>query len=132
MSIRAAAILLLLLAPWVPVAAADPPGTTFETGGVTIWYEVRGTASGTPLIVANGGPGFDHNYLLCGDVWDTLAERDAEIVFYDQRGNGRSSVAEGRAALRARRSRSTISRRSAPTWASRRSTSSGTPGAAIS
>jgi proline iminopeptidase len=90
MSVRATAIVLLLLAPWVPVAAADPPGTTFETGGVTIWYEVRGSGTGTPLVVANGGPGFDHNYLLCGDVWDRLA-KGRKIVFYDQRGNGRSS-----------------------------------------
>jgi proline iminopeptidase len=89
MSVRALAIVLLLLAPWVPVAAADPPGTTFETGGVTIWYEVRGSGTGTPLLVANGGPGFDHNYLLCGDVWDRLA-KGRKIVFYDQRGNGRS------------------------------------------
>lgn len=90
MSVRALPIVLLLLAPWVPAAAADPPGTTFETGGVTIWYEVRGSGTGTPLLVANGGPGFDHNYLLCGDVWDRLA-KGRKIVFYDQRGNGRSS-----------------------------------------
>lgn len=90
MSVRAAAIVLLLLAPWGPVAAADPPGTTFDTGGVTIWYEVRGSGNGTPLIVANGGPGFDHNYLLCGDVWDQLG-KGRKVVFYDQRGNGRSS-----------------------------------------
>jgi len=74
----------------VPVSAADPQGATFETGGVTIWYEVRGSGAGTPLIVANGGPGFDHNDLLCGDVWDTLA-KGRRVVFYDQRGNGRSS-----------------------------------------
>ena len=63
---------------------------TFETGGVTIWYEVRGSGTGTPLVVANGGPGFDHSYLLCGDVWDRLAA-GRKIVFYDQRGNGQSS-----------------------------------------
>jgi proline iminopeptidase len=90
MSVRAVAIVLLLLAPGAPIIAADPPGATLETGGVTIWYEVRGSGAGTPLIVANGGPGFDHNYLLCGDVWDTLA-KGRKIVFYDQRGNGRSS-----------------------------------------
>jgi len=90
MSFRAVAIVLLVLAPWARIAAADPPGATLETGGVTIWYEVRGSGTGTPLIVANGGPGFDHDYLLCGDVWDTLA-KGRRIVFYDQRGNGRSS-----------------------------------------
>jgi len=90
MTFRPAAIAVFVLTLTAPVFAADPPGATFETGGVTIWYEVRGSGPGTPLIVANGGPGFDHNYLLCGDVWDTLA-KGRKIVFYDQRGNGRSS-----------------------------------------
>ena len=83
----------LILALGVPAVAATPtpaPGATFETGGVTIWYEVRGGGPGTPLVVANGGPGFDHSYLLCGDVWDRLA-KGRKVVFYDQRGNGRSS-----------------------------------------
>jgi proline iminopeptidase len=97
MSVRAVASVLLVLAGGARVAAADPPGATFETGGVTIWYEVRGGGPGTPLIIANGGPGFDHSYLLCGDVWDTLA-KSRKVVFYDQRGNGRSSeIKEGQA-----------------------------------
>ena len=90
MSVRATAVVLFVLVLGTRATAADPPGATFETGGVTIWYEVRGSGPGTPLIVANGGPGFDHTYLLCGDVWDTLA-KGRRIVFYDQRGNGRSS-----------------------------------------
>jgi proline iminopeptidase len=90
MTFRSLATALAVLTLAAPIAAADPAGATFETGGVTIWYEVRGSGPGTPLIVANGGPGFDHNYLLCGDVWDTLA-KGRKIVFYDQRGNGRSS-----------------------------------------
>ena len=90
MRLRTLASIPLLLTLGGYVVAADSPGSTFETGGVTIWYEVRGSGTGTPLIVANGGPGFDHNYLLCGDVWDTLA-KDRKIVFYDQRGNGKSS-----------------------------------------
>jgi proline iminopeptidase len=61
-----------------------------ETGGATIWYEVRGQGPGTPLVVANGGPGFDHTYLHCSDCWDRLA-KGRKVVFYDQRGNGRSS-----------------------------------------
>lgn len=75
-----------------PVIAATPEsGQTFETGGVTIWYEVRGAGSGTPLFIVNGGPGFDHAYTHLGDpVWDTF-EKSRRVVFYDQRGNGRSS-----------------------------------------
>jgi proline iminopeptidase len=90
MKLRIVASVVFLLTLGGRVAAALPPGATFETGGVTIWYEVRGNGSGIPLIVANGGPGFDHSYLLCGDVWDTLS-KDRRVVFYDQRGNGRSS-----------------------------------------
>lgn len=89
---RASAIgfVVLALATSLAAGAAPERGATFETGGVKIWYEVRGSGLGAPLIVANGGPGFDHSYLLCGDVWDRLA-KGRKVVFYDQRGNGRSS-----------------------------------------
>ena len=78
----------------VPAAVARPavpsgPGKLFQAPGATIWYEVRGSAAGRPLIVVNGGPGFDHGYVLCSDAWDTLA-KTRRVVFYDQRGNGRS------------------------------------------
>ena len=76
---------LALTFSFLPAAAA-----TFETQGVTIWYEVRGDGPGTPLMVANGGPGFDHSYMMCGDVWDRFA-KGRKVVFYDQRGNGKSS-----------------------------------------
>ncbi len=72
-------------------AAPSGPGKTFNTGSVTIWYEVRGTTTGRPLVMVNGGPGFDHTYVLCSDAWDTLAKR-RRVVFYDQRGNGRSGA----------------------------------------
>ena len=75
-----------------PVAASTAEkGETFETSGLTIYYEVRGGGSGTPLFVVNGGPGFDHNYVHCSDAWDILA-KNRKVVFYDQRGNGRSSA----------------------------------------
>jgi len=41
--------------------------------------------------MVNGGPGFDHQYVLCSDAWDQLA-KSRRVVFYDQRGNGRSSA----------------------------------------
>src|SRR5262245_59441032 len=72
-------------------AATGPEGRTFKTEGVTIWYEVRGSGAGTPLVLVNGGPGFDHSYLKVSDVWDRMA-RTRKVVFYDQRGNGKSSV----------------------------------------
>ena len=75
---------------WAPGARAEEIGATFETGGVVIWYEVTGDGGGTPLVLVNGGPGFDHVYLHTG-AWERLG-RDRPVVFYDQRGNGRSSA----------------------------------------
>jgi len=72
-------------------AAPSGPGKTLQAPGASIWYEVRGKASGRPMIMVNGGPGFDHNYVLCSEAWDVLAKR-RRVVFYDQRGNGRSGA----------------------------------------
>lgn len=84
---------LALLVPLAPAAAAparpDGAGQTLLHQGVKIWYAIRGTDRGMPLVVVNGGPGFDHGYELCSDVWDRLAEARA-VVMYDQRGTGRS------------------------------------------
>ena len=71
-------------------AADEHPGQTFKTDAVTLYYETLGTAPGTPLVVANGGPGFDHTYMHLSDVWDTLAKA-RRVILYDQRGVGRSS-----------------------------------------
>ena len=88
--------LLALVAIAVPAAHATPaapsgPGTRFEANGTTLWYEVRGSGGGRPLIMVNGGPGFDHTYVLCSDAWDKLAA-GRRVVFYDQRGTGRSAA----------------------------------------
>ena len=65
-------------------------------GGVSLWFDVSGpsvvpegdTAVGRPTVVAvHGGPGLDH--LNMKQRLAPLAER-AQIVFYDQRGHGRS------------------------------------------
>ena len=70
-------------------SAASGAGAALNAGGVTIWYEVRHGGGKTPLVVLNGGPGFDHNYLLVSDAWDKLAAH-RPVVLYDQRGTGRS------------------------------------------
>lgn len=80
----------------LPTAFASPampsgPGAIFTTRGATIWYEVRGSAGTRPLVMVNGGPGFDHTYVLCSDAWDKIA-RTRRVIFYDQRGNGRSGA----------------------------------------
>ena len=90
MRIRLTTLSAFILTAAVAAGAAPSGAATFETQGVTIWYEVRGDGPGTPLFVANGGPGFDHMYLMCGDVWDRIA-KGRKVVFYDQRGNGKSS-----------------------------------------
>jgi proline iminopeptidase len=79
-----------------PRAHAAPPenGQTFQAPGATLYVEVLGTGSGAPLVVVNGGPGFDHTYehaTMPGttSAWEVLA-RSRRVVFYDQRGNGRS------------------------------------------
>ncbi|HYM61433.1 MAG TPA: alpha/beta fold hydrolase [Thermoanaerobaculia bacterium] len=86
-------VVVLFVAASIRAAAPTPAerGQTFDTGGVKIWYEVRGGGQGTPLVLVNGGPGFDHTYLHLSDVWDRLAQT-RPVVFYDQRGNGSSSA----------------------------------------
>ncbi len=71
------------------LGADSEKGSLFQGKKVTIYYEVRGSGKGLPLFVANGGPGFDHMYLHVSAAWDTLAKHRA-VVFWDQRGNGRS------------------------------------------
>jgi proline iminopeptidase len=83
----------------LPRAGAPEKGQTFEAGGVSIYYEVVGDGPGTPLVLVNGGPGFDHGYMHCSDAWDRLGA-NRKVVFYDQRGNGRSSaIKEGQSCL---------------------------------
>ena len=88
--------LIVLLLPALAVAAPPEKGQTFEAPGATLYVEVLGTAAGVPLVVVNGGPGFDHTYehaTVPGttSAWETLA-RNRRVVFYDQRGNGRSGA----------------------------------------
>src|SRR5215468_4719828 len=88
--------LIGLLVPALASAAPAEKGTTFQAPGATLYVEVLGTAPGVPLIVVNGGPGFDHTYehtAMPGttSAWETLAKK-RRVVFYDQRGNGRSGA----------------------------------------
>ncbi len=55
--------------------------------GVEIF--VRRIGEGRPVVVLHGGPGADHEYLRPG--FDALA-RGRELIYYDQRGGGRSPV----------------------------------------
>jgi proline iminopeptidase len=53
--------------------------------GTTIWYDLEG--EGPPALVVHGGLGLDH--ACYRDVLRPLA-RHAQLIWYDQRGNGRS------------------------------------------
>jgi proline iminopeptidase len=64
-----------------------PETRTRDIRGVSIFE--RRIGSGPPTVVLHGGPGAHHDYLLPG--FDALA-RDRELIYYDQRGGGRSAV----------------------------------------
>ena len=54
------------------------------------WYRVTGDLSSkkTPLVVAHGGPGCTHDYVLS---IASIAETGRPVIHYDQIGNGRST-----------------------------------------
>jgi proline iminopeptidase len=87
---RLAALVVAVVALSTPVrSGAVEVGKLFRGKDVTLWYDVRGTAAGTPLVVINGGPGIPHTILTVSDVWDHIARR-RRVILYDQRGVGRS------------------------------------------
>ena len=88
--------LAVLILPALAPAAPPEKGQTFQAPGASLYVEVLGNAAGPPLIVVNGGPGFDHTYEHAAvpgttSAWETLAKA-RRVVFYDQRGNGRSGA----------------------------------------
>lgn len=100
-AVAAAALLLgAALARGVEKAAPGgraEKGTVIKVPGASLYVEVLGsmTPGAVPLVVANGGPGFDHSYLHVSDVWERLARTGPNarpVVLYDQRGNGRSGA----------------------------------------
>jgi len=81
-------LLLSCLAP-----AQSPVTGIVHTPGADLAYEIYGAPSAaTPVIIANGGPGFSHVYLLQNDVFTTLLAHDRQVIFYDQRGDGKSNL----------------------------------------
>jgi proline iminopeptidase len=93
---RTLRLVALVLLPALARAAPAEKGHTFEAPGATLYVEVLGAAASVPLVVVNGGPGFDHTYehaTVPGttSAWELLA-RTRRVVFYDQRGNGRSGA----------------------------------------
>jgi proline iminopeptidase len=91
MKIMRCAFLAILFFFAVSIAsAATEDGQTIDiSGGGKLYFHITGGGSGTPLVILNGGPGFDHSPMHVTTAWDTLG-KDRRIIFYDQRGNGRS------------------------------------------
>jgi proline iminopeptidase len=94
--VRRLAGVIGFLVPALAWAAPAEKGAAFQAPGATLYVEVLGSGGGVPLVVVNGGPGFDHTYEHAAvpgttSAWDTLA-RKRRVVFYDQRGNGRSAA----------------------------------------
>lgn len=71
-----------------PVHAQNARQGLLSLDHARIYYEVLG--SGDPIIVVHGGPGLDHTYLRPG--LDALAAQNT-LIYYDQRGTGRSTAA---------------------------------------
>lgn len=81
-----------------PVLAARPPvneGHLDAGNGVRLAYRIVGSGRDT-LIVIHGGPGLTMDYLAAD--FEPLARRHA-LVFYDQRGTGRSTLVTDSTAL---------------------------------
>lgn len=91
---RSACVITLVICCFTTICAyADEPetGKLFKGASATLYYEVRGSGTGTPLFVLHGGPGLEHRYFHYSSAFDVIA-RGREVVFYDQRGCGQSPV----------------------------------------
>lgn len=89
---RRATRLLVALALFLSFGSGPLQGQRARQGLLSlddarIYYEIVGT--GDPIIVVHAGPGLDHSYLQPG--LNVLA-RSNTLVYYDQRGVGRSTA----------------------------------------
>ncbi len=74
-----------------PAAKSDRPPAGFipASDGVQLYYQVDGEG-GDPIVVLHGGPGLSMAYLEPDLAF--LAGSRRRLIFYDQRGSGRSTV----------------------------------------
>src|SRR5260370_18387794 len=75
-------IVPLVLACALQAVAREEKGSSFETRGATIYYEIIGPGSGTPFIFVNVGPRFDHAYLHASSASDPFANNRLRFCFY--------------------------------------------------
>ena len=72
-----------------PIPAPTDFGTTKSTE-VPLYWVKYGVPGAAPLLVLHGGPGAHHDYLLPQMLALGGADGGRELLFYDQRGGGRS------------------------------------------
>ena len=73
-----------------PIPPPTSSGFTTSTD-VPLYWATWGTAGATRLLVLHGGPGAHHDYLL-PQMLRVAEGCDRELLFYDQRGGGRSKT----------------------------------------
>lgn len=78
-----------------PILSPRAEGYTSSTTVPLYWCEY-GDADAPPILVVHGGPGASHDYLL-PQMLELASEH--RVVFYDQRGGGRSRHDDDRAEL---------------------------------
>ena len=83
-----AVIMSMLLGVAAPAEAGPRQGMIETPDGVHLFYEVRGHGPGI-LVAVHGGPGNSLSSIAPDFV---PFEKDYTIVYYDQRGNGRSDL----------------------------------------
>ena len=74
-----------------PIPAPREAGAT-KTTEVPLYWARYGVAGAPPLLVVHGGPGAHHDYLLPQMLALGGADGGRDLIFYDQRGGGRSKT----------------------------------------
>lgn len=91
MNMRAAFLASLLTISGSLLHAQAPVRGLVHTPDVDLAYDQLGTDHSLPPVIAvNGGPGVTHTYMVQNDLWQQVAAHRT-VVFYDQRGVGRST-----------------------------------------
>jgi proline iminopeptidase len=75
----------------IPIPAPRESGMT-STTTVPLYWCRHGRAGAPPLVVLHGGPGAHHDYLLPQLLSLATLGDGFDLVFYDQRGGGRSKT----------------------------------------
>ena len=79
------AVLINCAGPSTPATPAVADSGYVSVPGARLFYQSVG--KGDPIIVVHGGPGMNHEYLLPGMLGLARSHR---VLFYDQRGGGRT------------------------------------------